>query len=174
MGHPMPINLHLTVTLGTLMMAVAFALIRLRSAKKPTNAKKIMIPPLGMSTGFMMFLYPSAQIPWTWAIAAFLTGAAFFSYPLIRTSRFQVQEGKIYLKRSKAFILILFVLLAVRMLAHNYVEHLISLPQTGGIFFILAFGMILPWRVAMYLQYKKLQHLSYQKIRPKREERTSH
>jgi membrane protein CcdC involved in cytochrome C biogenesis len=36
------------------------------------------------------------------------------------------------------------------------VEEHISIPQTGGVFFILAFGMILPWRVTMYLQYRRL------------------
>lgn len=147
---------HIFITIVPIMMALTFIVIRLRAAKKPTSAKKIILPPLAMSTGFLMFLYPSTHIPVSWGIIAFLAGAVLFSYPLIRTSRFHVVDGKIYLKRSKAFIFILLGLLALRLGLHTYVEHIFSIPQTGAVFFILAFGMILPWRVAMYLQYRRL------------------
>ncbi|PTX64835.1 membrane protein CcdC involved in cytochrome C biogenesis [Melghirimyces profundicolus] len=160
MGNGIPPYLHVTVTLGTLLMALMFVVIRIRSAKKPTNAKKILMPPAGMSTGFLMFIFPPFRIPLTWGLAAFATGALLFAWPLIRTSRFRVRGGDIYLKRSKAFVSILFILLAVRMLAHEYVEHFITLEQTAGLFFILAFGMLLPWRVAMYLKYRKLKEQS--------------
>lgn len=135
---------------------------RVRATKKPTSARKIIIPPLGMSTGFLMFLVPEMRIPWLWGIGAFLAGAIFFSIPLIRTSRFEVIEGEIYLKRSKAFILILIVLFAIRMGLHNYVEQHISIAQTGAVFFLLAFGMLLPWRLAMFYRYKQMekQHLA--------------
>jgi membrane protein CcdC involved in cytochrome C biogenesis len=155
-GHPFALNMHVTVTLGTIMMALTVIFIRLRAANKPTSVKKIIMPPIGMSTGFLMFLAPSTHIPWSWAACAFLAGAVFFSYPLIRTSKFHVENGQVYLKRSRAFILILLTLLVIRIAAHNYIEHLISIQQTAGVFFILAFGMILPWRVAMYIQYKKV------------------
>jgi membrane protein CcdC involved in cytochrome C biogenesis len=148
--------LHIAATLGSIIMALTFVVIRLRAAKKPTSAKKIILPPIAMSTGFLMFLYPPTRIPVSWGIIAFLAGAVFFSYPLIRTSHFQVVGGDIYLKRSKAFIFILLGLLILRLGLHTYVEEHISIPQTGAVFFILAFGMILPWRVAMYLQYRQL------------------
>jgi membrane protein CcdC involved in cytochrome C biogenesis len=138
-------------------MASVMIIIRLRASKKPTNAKKILIPPLGMSTGFLMFLYPPMRIPWSWALIAFLAGALLFSYPLIRTSKFEIVDGQIYLKRSRAFIFILIGLFVLRMALHTYVEHLISVEQTGSVFFILAFGMLLPWRLAMFMQYKKLE-----------------
>jgi membrane protein CcdC involved in cytochrome C biogenesis len=48
------------------------------------------------------------------------------------------------------------VLLVIRIAAHSYIEDLISVFQTGAVFFILAFGMIVPWRVYMYIQYRKL------------------
>jgi len=144
------------MTLGTIIMALTFVVIRLRAAKKPTSAKKIILPPIAMSTGFLMFLYPPTRIPFSWGIIAFLAGAVFFSYPLIRTSQFHIIGDDIYLKRSKAFVFILLGLLLLRLGLHTYVEEHISIPQTGAVFFILAFGMILPWRVAMYLQYRRL------------------
>jgi membrane protein CcdC involved in cytochrome C biogenesis len=157
MVHTFPINLNFFAPIFAFLMASVMIIIRLRASKKPTNAKKILIPPLGMSTGFLMFLYPPMRIPWSWALIAFLAGALLFSYPLIRTSKFEIVDGQIYLKRSRAFIFILIGLFVLRMALHTYVEHLISVEQTGSVFFILAFGMLLPWRLAMFMQYKKLE-----------------
>ncbi len=79
-----------------------------------------------------------------------------FSYPLIRASRFHVVDGEIYLKRSKMFIVFIFLLLMLRIVLHDLVEQYVSIMQTGGIFFILAFGMLVPWRLAMLREYKLL------------------
>lgn len=139
------------------LFALAVIALRIRAAGKPTNARKIIIPPLGMTTGFAMFLFPQMRIPWLWAIAAFAAGACFFAYPLIRTSTFASEGGQVYLKRSKAFIFILLLLLVVRLALHNYVEHYISLQQTASLFFILAYGMLLPWRLVMLIKFRRLQ-----------------
>ncbi|MNC81511.1 hypothetical protein D3C75_1346640 [compost metagenome] len=40
-------------------------------------------------------------------------------------------------------------MLLVRVLLHDWVERYITVVQSAGIFFILAFGMILVWRIAM-------------------------
>jgi membrane protein CcdC involved in cytochrome C biogenesis len=114
-----------------------------------------MIPPLGMSTGFLMFLAPQMRVPWIYALAA-LTAGLFLSYPLIATSHMQKIDGYIYLKRSKSFIIILLTLLVLRLILHSYVEEYVTIPQTGALFFILAFGMILPWRIAMLFRYRKI------------------
>jgi len=151
------VNLHTVPLLLSAVFALLVIGVRLKAANRPTSERKIIIPPLGMSTGFAMFLFPFMRVPLLWGIAAFLTGAAFFSYPLIRTSRFEARDGQIYLKRSKAFIAILLVLLVIRLILHDYVEQFVSLPQTGALFFLLAFGMLLPWRIAMLLGYRKIQ-----------------
>lgn len=142
--------------IGSVVIALSFVLIRIRGSKKPVSIKKIIIPPLGMSTGFMMFLYPPMRIPWEWAVGSFLIGAVFLSFPLIKTTKFVEVDGEIYAKRSKSFIFILIGLLILRISLHNYVEQIISVEQTGSIFFILAFGMILPWRAAMLWQYHNM------------------
>jgi membrane protein CcdC involved in cytochrome C biogenesis len=137
-------------------MALLVIFIRLQASKKPTSVKKIIIPPLGMSTGFLMFLAPQTHIPWSYAGIACLVGLL-FSIPLIATSKFEYLDGQIYLKRSKGFPLILLTLLALRIGLHQYVEEFISLPQTGAVFFILAFSMILPWRIMMLKRYRDLR-----------------
>ncbi|MEF3302405.1 CcdC family protein [Paenibacillus sp. GYB003] len=140
--------------LAALIGGAAVIAVRLKASAKATSLKKIMIPPLGMATGFAMFLFPAAHVPWMWAAAALLAGALFFAYPLIWTSRFEVRDGHVYLVRSKAFIVIIVALLAIRLLLHDLVERAVSVPQTGALFFLLAFGMILPWRLAMVRRYK--------------------
>jgi len=152
------LNSHLQAVslVGSLSMALMVMLLRVRAAARPVNALKIWMPPLGMSTGFLMFVAPATRIPWLWALCAFAVGAGLFAYPLIRTSRLTARSGAVYMERSKAFIGILLLLLAVRLLLHEYVEAYVSIFQTGALFFILAFGMIVPWRVAMYVRYRKL------------------
>ena len=157
MLHSLRANLPITSTIGMMIMACLIIFLRLRSTKKPITVRKIIIPPLGMSSGFMMFLYPPMRFPLQWGIIVFIAGAIFFSIPLILTSKFEQVGNSIYLRRSKAFIVILLVILMVRLLLHGYVEQWVTISQTAAMFFVLAFGMLLPWRIAMYLQYSKLK-----------------
>jgi membrane protein CcdC involved in cytochrome C biogenesis len=129
---------------------------RMRETSRPVTARRIIAPPLGMSTGLCMFFYPPARIPVAWALLAFAAGALLFSYPLARTSRLTRVGGEIRLQRSPAFLVILVVLVAVRFAARAYVERYVSPIQTGAIFFLIAFGMILPWRVMMYREFRTL------------------
>jgi len=146
-----------TLQILSMVVIVIFAstviAVRLRAAKKPTSIRKIIIPPLGMTTGYLMFIFPFMRISWTYGIIAFLVGCL-FSVPLILSSKMEAVDDKVYLRRSPAFILVLLALLLVRLGLHSYIEQYVTIPQTGAIFFILAFGMLLPWRVAMYLRYK--------------------
>ncbi len=91
----------------------------------------------------------------TYALFAFFVGTL-LSYPLIVTSKFEVIGKDIYLKRSKAFVFILIGLVLLRLALKSYVGMYVSMEETAGLFFILAFGMIVPWRIAMYVEYMKL------------------
>lgn len=155
---PLSMNsgMHLISLALTLAAASAVIFIRMRASRKPVSIMKIIMPPIGMSTGFFMFLYPPTHIPLSWALSAFAVGAVAFSYPLMLTTKFQLENRQIYARRSKAFVFILLALLIVRIAAHSYIEEIITIYQTGAVFFILAFGMIVPWRVYMYVQYRNL------------------
>ncbi len=138
-----------------LLFAVSIIIVRMKAANQPTNSKKIILPPFFMSTGFLMFLAPSVRVPWSEWGEAILVGLV-FSVFLIKTSKFEIKKEAVYLKRSKAFIFILVGLLIIRTVMKIYLEKTINLPQMSGLFFTLAFGMLLPWRIAMYVQYKRL------------------
>lgn len=143
-------------TVGALIMASLAMFVRMKAAKKPTNVKKIILPPVFMSTGFCMFFVPMFRVTPAEILEAFSVGML-FSILLIRTSKFEIRDNQIYLQRSKAFIFILIGLLLLRIVLKSILGHYISVGQTSGMFFILAFGMILPWRLAMLYSYKKLE-----------------
>jgi membrane protein CcdC involved in cytochrome C biogenesis len=130
---------------------------RVRETTRPVTVRKIVLPPLGMSSGFCMFGYPPARIPTLWALSAFAIGALLLSYPLLKSSRLVRRGDVVMLERSKAFLWILLGLVAVRLAARSYVEQYVSPLQTGSIFFIMAFGMIVRWRMLMYREYRQLQ-----------------
>lgn len=136
--------------------AVAVMMWRVRETRRPVSTKTIVIPPLGMATGFSMFAVPAFRVPWTWALASFLMGVVALAYPLVKTSRLVRDGDVVMMRRSNAFLAVIIVLAGVRIAARGYLDTVISLQQTAGLFFVLAFGMILRWRTQMFLQYRSL------------------
>ena len=129
---------------------------RIREGRSAVTMRKIVIPPLGMATGFSMFLVPMFRVPWTWALAAFVVGAVLLAYPLLLTSSLRREGDEVMMKRSAAFFAVVVALAAVRYFARDYFDHFLTLEQTGGLFFILAFGMILRWRLRLLSLYLSL------------------
>lgn len=109
-----------------------------------------------MSTGAFMFIFPVFRVEWTQVIEAVAVGML-FSIFLIRTSKLEVRDGDIYLKPSKAFVFILFGLLILRVILKLIIGQTISFGETSGMFFLLALGMILTWRLAMLRQFLRLE-----------------
>lgn len=148
-----------------MLMAVTMIFYRLKASEKPASVKKIILPPIFMSTGALMFLLPTFQVSWVQVIEALLVGVI-FSLFLIKTSNFEVRDQQIYLIPSKVFAFILFGLLGVRVIAKLILNSQISLGETSGMFFLLAFGMIGSWRVAMLYKFKKIEKDINRKLNP--------
>lgn len=145
-------------TIVAAFMAITMIFVRLRAAKAPTSVKKIILPPLFMSTGAFMFIFPVFQISWLQVLEAFLIGMI-FSVFLIKSSKFEINGNDIYMNPSKAFPVILLSLLAVRLVLKLIIGSVISFGETSGMFFMLAFGMIVTWRIAMLYKYLQLRKL---------------
>lgn len=146
----------LVSSVGAIFMAVFVMFVRLRSQKKPMNEKKIIIPPIAMSTGALMFFFEEFRVAPLQILEAMSIGIL-FSTVLIATSKFEVRDEDIYLKRSKAFVFILVGLLILRIILKLIFSSSLDVGELGGMFFILAWSMIIPWRLAMLVQFKKLK-----------------
>ncbi len=142
--------------LASLVGASGVLLWRVQEGRSAVTTPKILIPPIGMATGFCMFLVPEFRLPLLWAVCAFLLGATVLAYPLLHTSRLVRDGDVIMMQRSNAFFLVVIVLAAIRVLAHSYLDKFVDVKQTAALFFVLAFGMILHWRLRMYLEYRRL------------------
>jgi membrane protein CcdC involved in cytochrome C biogenesis len=145
-----------TAIFGSLAGLAAVMVWRIREAQGVVSIRKIIIPPLGMATGFGMFLLPAFRIPWAWAAVALLIGALVLAYPLLLTSRLVRHGDEVRMQRSNAFFTVILALAAIRLLARGYFDTLLTVQQTGALFFVLAFGMILRWRAQMFLEYRRL------------------
>jgi len=129
---------------------------RIREGRTAVTVRKIIIPPLGMATGFSMFVVPAFRVPLLWAGIAFLIGAILLAWPLQATSRLVRDGNVIMMQRSGAFFAVVIVLAAVRYFAKGYFDKIMTLQQTAALFFVLAFGMILRWRLSMLREYRTL------------------
>ena len=129
---------------------------RVRESRRPVSLGSLIIPPLGMSTGFSMFAMPAFRIPWTWGLAAFVLGAFVFAYPLVSSPQLTIEDGLIMMRRSRWFLVVILGLAAVRLGLREYVSSIISVQQTAGLFFVLAFGMIVRWRTTLLMKYRQV------------------
>jgi membrane protein CcdC involved in cytochrome C biogenesis len=157
---PLPFLGHLPralVAALTVLGALGMLAWRVGETRTPVSTRKIVIPPLGMATGFLMFVVPATRVPWSWGLAAFAVGALVFAIPLARTSRLSRVGDAIVMRRSRAFLWILLGLFAVRLALRTWVEQHVTPVQTGTLFFVLAFGMIARWRAGMLLEFRRLR-----------------
>ncbi|WP_252505062.1 CcdC family protein [Sporosarcina sp. Marseille-Q4943] len=144
-------------TLLFLFMGTLAFIVRTKAAKRPISPKKIILPPLFMSTGALMFLFEEFRVPLPQVIESICVGLL-FSIVLIKTTNFEEKGEKLYVKKSRAFLIILFGLLIVRFIAKLILSSSIDVGELGGMFWILAFGMIVPWRIGMLVKYFKLKN----------------
>jgi membrane protein CcdC involved in cytochrome C biogenesis len=109
-----------------------------------------------MATGFSMFFVPAFRIPWAWAGLAFAIGAVALAWPLLLTTRLERRGDVVMMKRSSAFLVVILVLAVIRFAARGYFDTILTAKQTAGVFFILAFGMIICWRAKMLMDFRRI------------------
>lgn len=136
-------------------MTIFWNLYRVRETMRPITIKKIVLPPLFMSTGAFMYFVPAFRLTKIDIIEAILLGAI-CSIFLVRTSKFEVKENQVYLQRSKAFLIVILGLFIVRTGIKSVLSAEINYGELSGMFFLVAFVMIVIWRINMYLKYMKI------------------
>ncbi|MDQ0158931.1 CcdC family protein [Alkalibacillus salilacus] len=144
------------ITIMAMIMASGMIVVRQRASKKPASIKKILLPPLFMSTGALMFAFPYFRIEWLLVLEAITVGLL-FSIVLILTSKFEIYDQDIYLKPSKALGIVLIGLLVIRVAWKLAVGESISVGETSSMFYLLAFAMLVTWRIGMLVKFMKLK-----------------
>lgn len=144
-------------TIIALFMATMMIIIRAKVAQQPTSTKRIILPPIMMSTGALMFIFPQFRVDTIQIVEAIIVGM-FFSIFLIKFTKFEIRNNQIYLIPSKLFIFILFGLLIIRLIIKIIIGSTISFGETSGLFFLIAFGMMITWRIAMLIKYHQLKN----------------
>ena len=138
------------------LMGIGVIIVRMKAQQFPVNEKKIILPPFFMATGALMYVVPYFRLAGTEILECIIMGLL-FSTILIWTSRFETQGSEIYMKRSKAFPIILISLLLIRTVIKIFISNQIDPGEIAGMFFLLAFCMIVPWRIAMLYKFKKVK-----------------
>ncbi|UXR79165.1 MULTISPECIES: CcdC protein domain-containing protein [unclassified Staphylococcus] len=137
-------------------MGAAVIVVRMKAQQYPVNIKKIILPPVFMSTGALMYVVPYFRLTHTEIVESIVVGVI-FSTVLMFTSHFEVKKNEIYLKKSKAFPVVLVSLLVIRTVLKVFLGNSIDAGELAGMFFLLAFSMLLPWRLAMLWRYQQLK-----------------
>jgi membrane protein CcdC involved in cytochrome C biogenesis len=137
-------------------LVLAGLLWRLRAPERVLTARRILLPPLGMSTGCGMFLVPALRLPWSWAAAALLAGALVLSYPLRHLSRPVRRGDHLVLPRTLALPAVLIGLAALRLGIRAWAGRMLPPGQTASLSYLLALGMIGRWRLSLYREFRRL------------------
>ena len=103
------------------------------STKVSVNEKKIILPPFFMATGALMYIIPYFRLTGMEMLESLILGVL-FSTVLIFTSRFEVKGSEIYMKRSKAFPVILISLLVIRTIIKIFISNEINPGEIAGMF----------------------------------------
>lgn len=149
----------LLFTLASIMavfMGIGVIFVRQKASARPLNLKKILIPPVMMSTGALMYVFPYFRLSGVEILEALVLGLA-FSLLLVFTTRYEEKNNELYVKPSKWFIGILFGLLILRLGLKSILSLSISPGEIGGMFFLLAFIMIVVWRLSMLVKYRNFK-----------------
>lgn len=145
-------------------MTIFWNLYRVRETMRPITIRKIVLPPLFMSTGAFMYIVPAFRLTKLDILEAIILGAI-CSIFLVRTSKFEIKDNQVYLQRSKAFIIVILALFIVRTGIKSILSAEIDYGELSGMFFLVAFVMIVIWRLNMFMKYKKIsKEISYNSV----------
>ncbi len=146
----------IATSIFAVLMTILMFIIRIKTAKKPVTAQKIVLPPLMMSTGALMYIFPPFRLSLEQIAEAVCVGIL-FSLFLIKSSKLEIRDNEIFLKKSNIFFYVFGALIIVRMTAKFAFSRTLDPGELGGMFWLLAFSMILPWRLMLYRKFRRLR-----------------
>ena len=88
-----PVYLIIGSTVLALFMGTMALIVRTKAAKRPVTPLKIILPPLFMSTGALMFIFEEFRVPLPQVLEALLVGAIVLDY-LDKNDKFRTQRWR--------------------------------------------------------------------------------
>src|SRR5699024_12842783 len=87
--------LFLLASIGAVIMGIIVIFVRKHASKTPRTLKKIIIPPVMMSTGALMYIFPYFRLSWTHIAETVLIGVV-CSIVLLINKQYAVKGAEVY------------------------------------------------------------------------------
>ena len=87
---------------------------RVRESRRPVSLRSLIIPPLGIGTGFSMFVVSAFAFHGRGASGRSCSPLV-FAHPLVSSPQLTIQDGLIMMRRSRWFLVVILGLAAVRL-----------------------------------------------------------
>lgn len=134
---------------------------RTRAMVRPIKGSglRILLPLLYMSPALSVVIQPSVHMTPIEIVVSVIFGIV-LSVPLIYTTGYEIREdGKIYAKKSIAFVIALISVFIIRRLVNNFLPHIDALTL-NALSIISLFVYIGLWRIISYTKFKKVYNSS--------------
>ncbi|MCR2822309.1 cytochrome c biogenesis protein CcdC [Lederbergia panacisoli] len=107
-----------------------------------------------LTPGYALIMNPNAEVTPTEITVALLVGCV-FSAPLIFTTGYERREdGRIYVKKSLAFVVTFLLLFAIRWTIRGLID--MDSDSRMLLFFVTACGYLIPWKVSSYFRFRNV------------------
>ncbi|MBS4177663.1 CcdC protein domain-containing protein [Lederbergia citrea] len=115
---------------------------------------RIMITLFLLTPGWALIMNPNAEVTPTEVAIALLLGCI-LSIPLILTTGYERRkDGKIYVKKSLAFVILFVLIFATRWTIRGIID--MDSDSRMLLFFIAACGYLIPWKISSYCKFRKV------------------
>ncbi|WP_426454870.1 cytochrome c biogenesis protein CcdC [Paenibacillus sp. S-38] len=146
-----------------LMMIVIVGLVlwrRIRASARPVKGKglKLLLPLPILLFGIPGLMNPQLHLTLKEVVLSILLGLL-MSVPMIWTTNYERREdGRIYPVKSKAFIIVILVLIGLRLGLRSYLSALDPI-ELGMLFYLIAVAYVVPWRVVSFLKFRRVHRI---------------
>jgi membrane protein CcdC involved in cytochrome C biogenesis len=126
------------------------------SMYKPIKGKgvRILVTLFLLAPGWSLIMNPNAEVAPLEVVIAIIFGFL-LSIPLILTTGYERREdGRIYVKKSLAFIFLFLTLFAIRWTFRGIID--MDSDSRMKLFFITACAYLIPWKVLSFYKFRKV------------------
>lgn len=147
------------LTFGIMVMVLGLVFWRrTREMFRPIQGSgiKILLPILYLLPVLSLFSELPLQLK-IWQMGAASLIGVLLAVPLVLTTNYEIrQDGQIYAQKNKTFFIALIAVVAIRIVARQYISGMDQASLTM-LFFIVAFSYVVIWRIASFVKFRKVK-----------------